>query len=68
MSRIHRRRRYLLSFLIRISIVLRNTQRKCTRVNKQRSNNTDNKRGNQFNDFDPLSSCNLHNFFLDMQN
>lgn len=64
MSRIHRRCRCLLGFLSRIGIILSNTQRKCTRMNEQGGNNTNNKCGNQFNDFNPLSSCNFHNFFF----
>lgn len=64
MSRIHRRCRRLLGFLSRISIILRNTQRKCARMDKQSGNNTNNEGGNQFNDFDPLIRSNFHNFFF----
>lgn len=68
MSRIYRRSRGLLGFLSRISIVLSNRQRKCARMNKQCSNNTSDKSGKQFNDFNPLSRCNFHiSFFLDIQ-
>lgn len=61
MSRIHRRGRYLLSFLSRISVILGNTKRQCARLHKQNRRNRKNRSNNNLNDVVNLLVREFHN-------